>query len=756
MRAAMLIPFLGVFFSTSPLMSQQEFPDYEVVFEELMELGPTSDGVAAVSDLTITRDVATLHLQSGTIYLLTPVAGRTVAAVFLGDGTLSFAPNNPVEQEQLFRFYETRQVEQQFENLFMMFADGTLEELQQTLTFGAGSPPNDVRNLIEHSLKYLSDKDSDRFDTRMMMTFLNRQENGLFYAHVSEDRNKPFFFQIDPFSSESILFGHRAKEARRKETREIINQFSSLQNSGETPDPPGRRDLIRVGSYRIESTIERNMDFSAEAEVALDWVKQGTSWFPLSLYYDLEMDEVEWGNGEPATYFKGEENPYLWIRMDQPEPGDEPLEIVLRYHGDFVVNYPDEHWFLTATPTGWYPWDADGTVAETPFDVTFHTPERVVLVGLGDKVEESIDGRMTSTRWVTPRSFEENSFSLGDYDAYPLQPDGIPPLTVLVTRIPYRPLPRSGLSMQAQVGADVANSLRFFQEKFGPLLDGHIYAAEILGGHGQAFAGMVHLSYATFFGERDAGADQVFRAHEIAHQWWGVGVDGKTYHDKWLTEGISQFAALWYLDAMLNNREVCIEMLEEWRKEIFDRGDEAGPMWLGTRVASSEHPGDYQLIVYNKGAFVLHMLRGLLGDEKITNVLREFYMAYRGSAATTEEFQNVVEEHTGEDMDWFFNQWVYGNDLPTYSYSHRVDASPEGGFTVRVRVAQEGVPVDFRMSVPVRVEFDDGSYADFPILVSGALTEAELPRVDAEPKKIILNPDEAILAEVKTGRWPEN
>ena len=153
------------------------------------------------------------------------------------------------------------------------------------------------------------------------------------------------------------------------------------------------------------------------------------------------------------------------------------------------------------------------------------------------------------------------------------------------------------------------------------------------------------------------GNDEVFRAHEVAHQWWGIGVDFATYHDQWLSEGLSNFSGLWYLHAARRDSDRYFATLRRWRSEIFARRDEPSPIWLGYRASSSKDELGYQVLIYQKGAWVLHMLRVLMlelrtaKDDRFTAMMREFYHTYRGRRASTEDFRHVVEQHIGMDMD---------------------------------------------------------------------------------------------------------
>ena len=108
---------------------------------------------------------------------------------------------------------------------------------------------------------------------------------------------------------------------------------------------------------------------------------------------------------------------------------------------------------------------------------------------------------------------------------------------------------------------------------------------------------------------------------------------------------------------------------------MLGNGQEAGPIWLGYRTQSSETGGDYNLIIYKKGAWILHMLRNMMIDlksmkeDRFIDMMHEFYTSNLGKTPSTRDFQNVVSKYCGEDMGWFFDQWVYSTKVPEYKFS---------------------------------------------------------------------------------------
>jgi aminopeptidase N len=242
----------------------------------------------------------------------------------------------------------------------------------------------------------------------------------------------------------------------------------------------------------------------------------------------------------------------------------------------------------------------------------------------------------------------------------------------------------------------------------------------------------------------------------MAHQWWGIGVEPADYRDAWLAEGFSEFAGLWYMQQMRRDNEKYFKFLRESGDHLRRSAANAPPIALGYR-AIEINPQQYALMIYQKGAWLLHMLRNIMVDfrtmdeSRFRAMLRDFYESHRGRRATTRDFQTVVERHVGLSMAWFFQQWWEGTSIPTYVWSWRTDSLDDGGFLLRIRVRQEGVPPGFVMPVPLQIDLPDG-HAYVRVYVRDAVTEADL-EIPARPLRVVLNPLHSVLAEVKTERW---
>ena len=186
-------------------------------------------------------------------------------------------------------------------------------------------------------------------------------------------------------------------------------------------------------------------------------------------------------------------------------------------------------------------------------------------------------------------------------------------------------------------------------------------------------------------------------AHELAHQWWGDYITCHNWHHIWLNEGFASWSeALWaeHLGGMSSYHSYMNGMQHWGGGSIFV--EDTTNAW-----------NIFDIIVYDKGAWVLHMLRGLVGDEDFFQILRDYYSdpRYAHGAAETEDFQEICETVSEMDLDYFFQQWIYGEYYPKYQYSYTWE--PVGGnysnVYVHLEQTQTSDPTHFTMPVEINV-----------------------------------------------------
>ena len=395
-----------------------------------------------------------------------------------------------------------------------------------------------------------------------------------------------------------------------------------------------------------------------------------------------------------------------------------------------------------------------------------------------DKIEQSLDGHYLVTQWVTREPVREVAFDIANVERYQFSREDLPRVDIYFSPDIHRHFVQdeidrqatdSGLAYIMQIGAnmkdqiadDVFNAVKLFNFFFGRLNHDRVTATETMGPGGTAYPGYLKLGSATWIHTDHWGWDRMFRSHEVAHQWWGAGVSWATYRDQWLSEAFAEYSSLLYLQQVAGN-DTFLDRLKEYRDDIlsgldrpFTDNETVGAIALGHRNQRYASDDDFDLIVYKKGAFVLHMLRNMLIDLKTFNedrffsLMKDWYTEYNGLAPTTADFQRLVEKHIGVDMSWFFREWVYGSEIPRYEFSYQITQNEDGQYIATCHVLTKNVSDDFQMYVPLEIEYDRNAKAYVRTLIAQPDYEFTLPPMNQRPRKIRFNPFQSVLADVK-------
>jgi len=177
-----------------------------------------------------------------------------------------------------------------------------------------------------------------------------------------------------------------------------------------------------------------------------------------------------------------------------------------------------------------------------------------------------------------------------------------------------------------------------------------------------------------------------------------------------------------------------------------------GPIGFGYRASAADVPTGYYIQTYVKGPLVINMLREILrirthNDETFVKILRDYVHEYSGKLATTADFESIVERDAQTDFRWFFDEWIYGAEIPTIKWNYQV-AQSGAGYKLNLTAKKSDVSPDFVVIAPIRLDFDGGKTASTFIVVKGEeqTISKDLP---LKPRDVVLGPEGWLLANVR-------
>jgi hypothetical protein len=237
-------------------------------------------------------------------------------------------------------------------------------------------------------------------------------------------------------------------------------------------------------------------------------------------------------------------------------------------------------------------------------------------------------------------------------------------------------------------------------------------------------------------------------ADAIAHQWWGVSVSPATKDDWWIADGFSRYAEALYVENAAGSAG-----LEEAVKDMSVGSLAYDTVPMSTVDKLDIYSTEFQSLSTDKGAMILHMLRFVLGEDKYNKTMRQFAADFAGKSATTDDFKTIAEKNYGDQLTWFFSQWLDSTGAPEFKLKYTTyrlggaaaQQNPKDekipGFRVTGEISQD---LDlFRMPVDLRVD-TDGKTEDKTIDVVGTNSPFTIETF-GRPRRISIDPDHHVL-----------
>lgn len=704
-----------------------------------------------------------LEFLEGRIAFLPRVMGRTTGCYFEGRARFFFWPEAPIERKQLERYTGKTTIDTVIERAYIRFfdpdyADGLLACTDTSLRSSVEGA-NRARRFVKNALDDLT------LDLAAQC-WAGIADGGAarrwLYLCPEIPGERRLHFMIDDSEEEAVSVWRPPAGITGTGYVDLV---CSYDPSEDRPDSLRRESRVR-GGFDIKH-YDSHVKISGSAKMDLTVTMNcrmrnaGQSVLSLALAPDLKIEGMRIGD-TTASYLYSDDGGWLLARSPQGGITTDTFTVQIVYRGNRLMDkLPWGDFFIHHT-TQWLP--RVTARQRATYRTQFRFPKHYDLVSVGRLVSDSTGNRHRVMVWETYGPEAYISFNYGSFERLThTMGDGVE-LEV------YRGKNHlDGLfseDFKKRVARELEIVMHLYNNLFSPYPWDHLAVTEIPGSHGQGFPQLLHLAWVSFDVQR-RGVTDLFLAHEVAHQWFGHIVGWRTYHDQWLSEGFADYAGALYVQARHAGNEDFFKILKDWRERILTRGGygfwhdgpDVAPIWLGFRCASYHSPASYNNLVYSKGAYVLHMLRQAMydydndTDSRFFTLLRVYVDRFAGQEAGTEDFQRLVEEFTGEPMDWFFNQWVYGTGIPRFEYRWSRDTLPDGRWVVRGRIDQIEPDPPFRVDMPVTIVTEMGRRTTL-ISIGGALTEFESAPLETRPTEVIFNDFYTVLCREKLIEHP--
>jgi aminopeptidase N len=454
----------------------------------------------------------------------------------------------------------------------------------------------------------------------------------------------------------------------------------------------------------------------------------------LDLYSGLNIESVKNENGGDLNYTHNSD--LLIVTLDNPVGNGNDFNIIIKYNKQGSFGFSQHNgepmiWSLSE-PYGardWWPCKDTPTDKADSVNISLEVPTGLIAASNGKLVETEIIGNWTTYHWQERYPIATYLVSVAIhpykvfYDWYKYSPTDS-------MRLEYYVFPDHFDAVQTTYGltkdmlgamADRFGEYPFINEKYG-------HAEFVWGG------GMEHQTI-TSLGRYDEG----LIAHELGHQWWGDMVTCANFQHIWLNEGFATYSeALWY-----EKRDNDIQSLHN--EMALNRnwyGFRPGTIYVeDTTSVSSIFNGS---LSYAKASWVVHMLRHVVGDSAFFNGLQEFGNRYRFKSAVTEQFQTVMEEVSGKDLESFFQRWIYGELYPIYEV---VYSQSDNNLLIQI-IQIQGSDI-FIMPIDIKATYIDESESTW--VVDNSLRQQFYSLIIPDGKtiqRLELDPDNWILKKI--------
>jgi aminopeptidase N len=490
---------------------------------------------------------------------------------------------------------------------------------------------------------------------------------------------------------------------------------------------------IQVQHYSIDAEVNpRTQSLSATVKVDFTPLDEAPS-ATFELNNALKVSKVTDGGGRTLDSSRSGDFS-VQVTFPSALPKNQPAELTFAYGGQLTekeespvygikfAELKPEFGFLLY-PSRWFP-VSGYTANRFKADLRITSPSEYKVIASGDeKVDQLSGGRTVHSFAYTLNASFPGSIAFVKEQPQHVSSEGIS------TNVYFRK--RAGVAQG--YGEETGKIMNFFTSDFGLAPQANVTLVETVDGapNGYAAPGIIFLSPSTI----GAQVNQRVLSDQLARQWWGVLVSPTTRNHLWFTNGGARYSQILYLQHSGGPAAGDNDLHNDYVEALTVTDP---PMLQAGRL--EDYSPEFWALTAAKGAAVFNMLRGVVGDQAFFKGLKAFMDQYSFKSANSEDLRKVMEQASGQDLRYFFLQWLESSGSPEFKLSYTVFRTQKG-FRVVGKVSQD---MDtFRMPVDLRIE-TEGNPEDKKVEVVGTSSEFSVDTF-GKPRSITLDPNHQIL-----------
>lgn len=645
---------------------------------ELYEVKIPSERIEKVKEVTVLSPDIEVIFKNAILFWDDLPQGRNTALIVYGDGLLHFSPSSKEEKHQIMIHFNNPEILTPIKWLYVRFSPSSLEKIIKIKEpVKTKAPPE----LFQKASEIFSIFSTLSFSlelppfNKILFTLPSPQE---VLIESIEGKLGEFTYNYSSLLEENITFMDRKRE-------KILCLYS----------PDEGRMRIKFSSTSLWDLIHEDINLEFEpgneflkvsAKLLLETKEDGVDSMFLRLNSSLEITSIV-ENNLPILFMRDSQG-LISLFLSKRYKKGEKLELNLNYQGriygeielvDIQSNKKPsprkvskerklrddlstlksnrkEPFYLYSYNSLWHPLRTEWDFFTA--NITVKVPPGFIAISNGTLLNK--EGN--TFFWEERVPIKYISVVIGRFFSY----------TDFESKIPikfYAPMESGYPDVDFK---RIKSILNFFSSLYGPFPFEKLYIVKrrwnVLGGHGPASLVVLNslqkgLVPKSSPGDLSSDVREYFLVHEIAHQWWGNVVTGRSYRDICIPEGIAQFSTFLYIKESYGEKvfNEAMRKIVSW----VNRKSDSGSISLGTRVGHFNDDGDaFLAVIYDKSALAFYFLQKIIGKDALLNSLRDVLRDYSSKDITIGELRRAIEKRAGRELGKFFSAWFYSYTLP--------------------------------------------------------------------------------------------